>query len=396
MTDQRPDRAEEAFRAAFRAHDAEESFEPIDPASLRSVGAGADAADSRRRPRWGWLGAAAAAVLAVPLAGALLLQQTAGPTASQGAAAPTVASRSQQADAGPEAGAAPAQGTATPESLPKLRTGYRYESMGDVVVQVPETWGYGAALGTDWCAEEVARAAPTEPFVDVNPVERGAREVACEGGVPERLQRAHLTWTYHQGGDADGSEVVNGYAIVRKVVGSVVLGVYVPEGEEDVARTILATARRVAVDHNGCDVRRGIPAAGLDRPSPAWDAGTLAAGRAAVCQYTWTARDLPNLIGSRALDADGTATLLDEVRASPSVSKPTPTADCAPRVRLVVRLQDAEGARELWLTRPCGSTSGYAWDDGTTYRRVTRPACRAALGGPLEVWSGEAGDPCTP
>lgn len=343
MTDTR-DRAERAFAEAFAARAAEP--EPLDPAALRTA---RPPAPGRRR----WLPLAAAAVVVV-VAGAVgvVVLRGPGPSGSPGvpAAAPGgVAAR--------DAAAEGAGGTAL--------SGFRTVSMLDVVVEVPQGWGYDRALGPDWCAEGARRRPgdPFAPFVDVRPEGRAVRAIACGGDVPAERQTMHLTWRH---ADAARGTVTPpaGWTRLERRVGAAVLTVVAPEGERELAEQILGTARQVAVDHLGCPAVA--PATASD---PAADGATL-------CQYDDPRAGVPSLVGSRVLDVDAAARL----RRALATGEPVDPTPCSGGGDTLVTL----GSVRLRVPS-CGAAFV---DDGEARRAVNAAACGLVFVAPLALPDG--------
>ena len=133
------ERAERAFREGLRGAAEAEPFAPLDPDAVK--------------PRSGWAARwpmVAVAASVVVVAAVMLPSFLAGP-------GPMMASV-PESPAADQAGAQaqPRQAEATPEAsgLTDPAPGFRWESYRDVVVQVPQSWGYGVAPGPDWCVDE--------------------------------------------------------------------------------------------------------------------------------------------------------------------------------------------------------------------------------------------------
>nr|NLI51041.1 hypothetical protein [Propionibacterium sp.] len=272
--------------------------------------------------------------------------------------------------------------------------GFRYESFLDVVVAVPATWGYAQAPGSDWCAADSTEdPPPAGPYVTLNP-NRPVRAILCPGAVPEHLQQTHLEWRRAEPGDVDGAVTHNGWGYTSRRVGAALVTVVHRPGD-DVAGTILASARRVGVDHHGCAATGPTVA----RPEAAASGAETAVAEAVLCQYD----DLtatPNLVTSTRLTAAAASGLAAAIAASPTAAGAAVEPDCLPDdrdvTRVVVRLGGAGTSREVWLT--LGGCRVPTFDDGTTYRTPTRAACTGVLAPPLArwVWSASSRGPCGP
>lgn len=250
MTD---DRAERAFARAFDEHSDE--WRPLDPSEIIALSVNDDpdrdrvVAIHRRRPRTPWLyavAAVAAFILCLPFLGVLLGRTSYSGNSSAPAAAPSWASESPAPRHEDAAGRPPTGVPAAGPWAPRLDSppGQRWESMLDVAVLVPDTWGYGTAPGTDWCGEPGYRR-PDRPFVQRTPLSQPVRAIACPEPMPDDLRQTHLTWRPAEPADRDGSVVTGGWVRVSRVVGEVLLSVEVPADQSGLAAEILGTARVV-------------------------------------------------------------------------------------------------------------------------------------------------------
>lgn len=424
----------DALRAALSAHASAVEFAPMDPAELRlragirdaavgGTGAQSAARDADSgvlgasgallspeddaepggkviplRPKRRWfpaLAAAVALVIAVPQ-GVIVLQRLAsGPmgyaSAASGAAAgnegatraagPVAPSPASRQDAG-----AGAQGPAS-----ALPAGYRYESFLDVRVVVPTSWGYGVAVGADWCARGRLSAKASGPFVALDPMEQGVDLILCDGDIPEADQTEHLEWKRATASSIGGERTANGWVYSSAVVGSALI-TYVHRPGVDAG--VLASAVQVDVDHNGCSVAAP---AGLRPTGPS----TAAPTSAVLCEYLDQpdVSGAPSLVTSKALDASAAAALLDDIEAGEVVAGKLPDASCmatpdaTPAV--VIKLSSAAGIREVWLSGGCGVPT---FDDGAVVRRATRAACASMYEPPLArgAWSSASAVVCQP
>lgn len=387
MTDPH-DRAEQAFADAFSRADAI-SFAPLDPDALRDTSPRlAPLAPRGSSWRRRWLPVAAAAVLlvgVVPIGVQLLSQrgQTAAVPALSGA--PDMA-----AGAAPQAAEGPGAAGTRSAGLQALQPGFRWASMGDVVVQVPQAWGYGRSIGPDWCVEGAERQPgdPTEPFVDVRPEGRAVRAIACPGDVPADRQTMHLTWR-HVDAPAPARTTPRGWIAVAREVGSLVLTVVAPEGQASLAEQVVASAQRVAVDHNGCPTVAPVTPATPDARPADRVVADIVGETVVLCQYDDLTRTAANLVGSRVLPAAPS-----ELSAASSFTPATPRS-CTPDPRgdtlVVVRWPNL--GIEHWLRVPgCGAAT---IDTGRDVHPASSAACDAVFVAPLALPDGTTvGDSC--
>lgn len=378
MTDH--DRAERAFRDAFRQAASETDFTPLDPDALRAA---ASKAPVTRTWRTRWLPVAAAAavfVVAVPV-GVRLLQGS----------GPNVTSAVPEALPAASAPAEPSPGSIAGW---RPRPGFRFASMGDVVVEVPQDWGYARSVGPDWCVAGPERQPgdPAAPFVDVAPESRGMLSIACPGDVPAARQAMHLTWAHTDLGGGAPVQPPQGWQRVTRVVGSLELTVVTPDDQRALADQVLATARQVSVDHLGCPTVAPVtPQHPHAVPAREVPAGQADEGPVVLCQYGDLSRSAANLVGSRELPAVPPEWLA--ARRSPG---PTPQVpDCLPVVSsdvLVVMRWPGAGLDE-WLRVPSCGVSAIVTASGSV--PATADVCRAVFQPPLAFPDGFSGtDPC--
>lgn len=367
------DRAERALARAFREHADEQDFVVLDPVHLKARSLGADA-PGPRRVRPGLLGLVAAAVvlvLAVPVA--VTLGQVFNARAGAPAALPADAPAPVTEAAG--AGVAAEADSASP-------VGRRWESMLDVAVQVPDTWGYDVAPNSDWCAEPGYQR-PDGPFVQRNPLSQAVSSILCAEPVPDDLRQVHLTWRSAEPTDADGVVAVGSageWLRVSRVVGSAFLTVEVPADQRELAEQILATAQVTDVDPRGCPAvwPSGRPASGTVD-------GFAGVESAVVCQYVLDAdRPGPDLVGSWALAEVAARRLAADIQGQPTradlAGEPT---TCDRGEALLIRLGNASGdTREVKLVTGLGC-GPFGLDDGSRIRHPSRATCADLITGPL-------------
>lgn len=407
------ERAAAAFRDAFGRPTPE--FAPLDPADLAlqarirrraapDVPVSPDAPDApdaagpgapvprrlagRRRPLRALLVAAAVVVVAAPVGWLALGRSFSGPVLSAAPAAPADADAAEgagKADGAAAGGQQAPRTSASASGFGAPPAGHRWESFLDVVVAVPEAWGYAQAPGSDWCAAGGPTPAPLPaPYVTLNP-NRPVLAIGCLGDIPEDRQQTHLEWRRAASGDGDGDVTRNGWVYSSRRVGSALVTVVHRPGDD--AGAILASARQVAVTHHGCAVT-GPPLSA--RPAPA-ASGMPAGGITAVlCQYD-DPTESPNLVTSTRLTGAAASGLAAAIADSPAAG-PALGPDCLPSdrdvTRVVVRLDGAGASREVWLT--LGGCRVPSLDDGVVTRTPTRAACTAVFTPPLARWVWDA------
>lgn len=365
MPPQPPDRAEDAFRAAF-AQRARHDFVPLDPALLSAPDA-RPTASAPPRARWPW---AVAAVLVVALALPVTTWLR------------TLAAPPQTTAAAPASSA----------SFPAPAAGFRYASMLDAVVQVPQSWGYAPALQSDWCVE--GKPAASGPFVDVAPLGRAVRAIGCPP-VPAALQTLHLTWG--RAADAVVATDAPGWGVTSRIVGRTRLSVVHTPADAGLAEQILASARAVEADHLGCPTTspvQGDPV-GVRRPTSALTLASMGVPTAAVvCLYDRLVEPGPHLLGSRRLDAAAAAALAASMTGEP-VLRSVPAVDttvCLPDDAAsqgglaTVRFATPAGDADVWV-RLAGCRGGVFLDDGASVRSASRASCAPLFGDAVRRWT---------
>jgi hypothetical protein len=411
-------READALRAALTARASELDFAPLDPAELAlrarviegasGVGGGSagsgpsesgpsesgarggaahdELAGRRRRPLVLAVAAMVVLVLAVPLGMQVLLRMGSATATSASRAEPAPAAAAPAggesgqfggAASGPAADGAEDAGVKASASLPPLAVGYRYESFLDVVLQVPDSWGYAVAVQSDWCASDGARyAKPTGPFVALDPMEQAVAAILCPGDVPDAMQSQHVEWVRATASTVDAERTANGWVYTSRVVGSALV-TYVHRPGVDAG--VLASAVQVAVDHNGCPVA----APGGARRGPVTLPGTPTSG--VLCEYLDQPEVVgPSLVTSRPLDAAAASALSARIEAGTVVAGKLPDAGClaTPDATPAVVARFAAGGvvKEIWLSGGCGVPT---FDDGALVRQATRPACTGIYTPPL-------------
>lgn len=358
MTDD--DRAGRAFRDAFRTH--ADAFEP----ELLS-------GDAVRRPRRTWpavlLAAAAVLVLAV---GTLVWRST-------GSDHPTSAVGSDVT----------------------LPDGWRWESHADVEVAVPDTWGYRATPGSDWCASYDPQGKPRNgtspfphtPYVDTTNGLGGTLSIGCTGQMPVALLAMHLTFFDAPDGGSSIPTGVSDWTTITRTVGGTHLQMTTDSAHQDLARQVLATAHVVEVDQNGCAVTSPIQVAHAVRPDPAFDVTRLrSVDSIAVCQYLTHGTGQPGLLASRLMTGSAADAELLALRSAPTGGGPDEPQNCIPDgwgdSAVVLRLTSGDQTDDMYGYYEWCTHNGF--DDGTAVRELTTQDCETIWGGRVQLLSGSS------
>ncbi|MEN0069879.1 MAG: hypothetical protein AAGC63_02615, partial [Propionicimonas sp.] len=250
--------------------------------------------------------------------------------------------------------------------------GWRWESFRDVVVQVPGDWGYDVAPSSAWCINEDW---PTAPYVDLAHNLGAVPAILCEGVMPADKLVPHLVMAPEQ--VAATESLPDGWETHRLAVGEVVLTVVTDADGATLAEQILATARVVAVDHNGCPTD-AVPA------TSRVDLAGFAGFPIVVCAYDTDPNAWPGLRSSSRLVDEAATRAWDAIFAAPGGGGPDGTAaQCGglpadPDTVLLV-----EGTAVGFAFSGC-TGNGLA-DDGASggLREVTEDLCRTLLAPPF-------------
>lgn len=357
------DRAEQAFRSALNEHADEPDFQPLQLTPAKP----------RARLRW----VPAAAVLAIVAAFAIPAMLNRTGVASEGSAA------------------APMQATpadrASPDSVPTGRPGWRWESYRMLTYQVPASWGYGWAPGSDWCAAG-GNATPTGPFVDVAPETRAVRAILCPRDIPpDRL--AMFVSVHRADAPNRGWAVPSGWAVASAELSGYTIEVVHPASQRELARQIVATVRPLPqVDGNGCPAASPFGGSAIPSAQPSLPG----LSRASLCQYDLTST--PALLATKSLEAIPAAQLRSILESAPNGSGPDDTS-CSSTgdTAVLVRFWSADDQVRDVLVRYSGC-GGNGIVTGTTSRELTTEACRAVMAPPITFTSGsgKAGTMCAP
>jgi hypothetical protein len=359
MTDD-DERAAQAFRAAFatRADDfAPETLsgEPI------------------RRPRRAWPAVllAAAAVLVLTI-GTLVWQQTRG--TDHRASAPAASG---------------------------LPDDWRWESHADVEVAVPDSWGYRATPGSDWCAaydqqgkpQDGGAAFPHTPYVDTVSGLGATLGIGCFAPKPSSLLATHLTFVDSPDLRAEPPGALSGFTTITRAVGSTHVDVTTDSAHEDLARQILATAHVVSADQNGCPASSPIQASHAVRPDPTFDVTALTGvDSIAVCQYLTHGTGQPGLLASRLLTGSAADAELTALQAAPAGGGPDQPQNCTPDgwgdTAVVLRLTTGGQTHDMYGYYEWCFGNGF--DDGTSVRELTPADCSSLWADRVQLLGGSS------
>jgi hypothetical protein len=358
MTDHPPDgttgdRAEQAFRTALASR-----AETFPPAVL-------DVPAPRRPRRWPLLVASAAAVILV-------------------------------------VGLVAVVGGHRDEAAPShvLPGGWRWESYANVMVAVPDSWGYAPAPGGSWCASRspVRRAGPG--YVDSRSPFGGEVAIGCGGTPPVGLTRPHLSFLETR----SELPVPLGWKRDFRTVAGTRVTVTIDDNHEELAERILATAHVVRRDQNGCTPSSPLQDPLAGRPAPAFDVSTLDdVDSIAVCQYGLgdpRAQLAPGLIASQLLTGERADAELAALQAASTVGGPNRAHSCGADERgdtgIALLLNTGETTHEMYAIYESCSANGI--DDGTNVRELTRGNCRPLFDARIQIVTGinTAFDRCEP
>lgn len=340
MTD---DRAEQAFRTALADRAAS-----LTPVVL-------DVRASHRPRRWPLLVSAAAVLLLVA-----------------GLASVAVGHRDQ---------AAPAH---------VLPDGWRWESYANVMVAVPDTWGYAAAPSSDWCASPPQGGLPRGGYVDTRSPYGGVLGIGCGGTPPTSLTRPHLSFLDPR------TEIPTPPGWMRKTrtLGTTELTVTIEQSDRDLAQRILATAHVVRRDQFGCTPSSPLQDPLAGRPTPAFDVSTVAeVDSITVCQYglgDTRAHLGAGLIASQLLTGPRADAELAALQRAGTRGGPDRAQGCGADDRGetgIVLLLRADGVthRMYALYESCAANG---IDDGTHVRVLTRADCAPLFSQRIQIIEG--------
>ena len=293
----------------------------------------------------------------------------------------------------------------TISGLPAPEPGFQWVSSRDVAVQVPTSWAYGVAPGSDWCGGNQDRF-PTAPYYDSFTGDRIRLLIGCPGPLPQSSDVTHLELNRV----VEGSTPTPSAWHRTRRMGEVVVTVSVPSGstqDEALAAKILASARPFTVDQFGCAPYSPISKWLWSRPGAPFDVTTVGAVESiSLCQYQKSATSLDDakgpavrLLASQRLTGEAAQNLLTAIQKAPAGGGPDAPETCLAEYHdtnaILVRLWTPDGPRDLYAN--VGNCRNNGIDDGPTLRAVTRDWCPAAFPKPLqwESMSGNVAPLCT-
>jgi hypothetical protein len=406
MTDER-DRYDQAFRTAFTQQ--AESVEPVELDSARM-------ARAARRRTWWRTGTVAAAVLTLvggtAVAASIVDGGSRDPVTQEASGSPTDRAATEESAASSPATPDTTDPRPDREPLPAPESGWRYESLLDAVVQVPVSWPYAQAPGSDWCAstgESGEPRFPTEPFVATNRPHDGVLAILCPtpkgpgapdreifGWAPVRYWAPHVRMYPADAFDAPPEGVFRHgeWTLSSQMVGSTTITVLADPAHQDMAEQIMDSASVVSTDHHGCDVASRIQEGHFVRPDPAFDVTTLAGVDAiSVCQYDLARQPSePGLLGSHVLTGSDASAELAALQAAAPGGGPDDPNNCVDYLygdtAIVLRLHAGQTTYDMYAYYEWCFGNGF--DDGTTLRELTREACLPIWGGNVLYSSGSS------
>lgn len=376
MTEQEDARAARAFRDAFAAHGDEAPLEPLAVPT------------APRRRTWWVAGAAAAAVVAA-------------------VAVPTVLTR------GDDTGDAPSADDPT-TAVTRLAPGHRWLGYRDVEVQVPESWPFGDSPSRPDCASlDRSYRGPERPYVEIgtgfgavvgigcSPEELPADLPAEFGVLPFQYWVSHVTLADPREDSADGSWTFRGWTLTRRTVADVQVSVLAAPEDAGLADDVLASARTVTTDANGCPVTSRAQEEEFQVPAadPVPD-GTWR-GVVALCQYSRGVTSPAGLIGSRQLAGAAARSLVAAIGEAPVGGGPDNPGSCSHddfgETALVLRFLPSDPDRAGTGAVPeayvyYDSCFGNGIVDSATTRTLTRSTCLPLFAEPpVRLWIAHSG-----
>jgi len=300
--------------------------------------------------------------------------------------------------------AGPDTGHAVSE-LPLPDAGWRYESYRDVVVQVPDSWGYGHELTSAWCLGDDGTSVNQTPFVGASNGYEVVPAIACgrrPGDVfglgiegPERLWVTNLSFGRPEDEEVpDGVHTQDGWTRIVSTVGHARFTVLTDQAHLADARRIVDSATVTALDQNGCDVSSPIQDGVYPRPVHAFDLSTIGSvGAMAICQYSpRTPVGEPGLIASRLLTGTDANAELGALHVAKIGGGPDTPSTCLhsepPDTAIVLRLNPGAESRDVYVYYDSCVHNGF--DDGTQVFELTEDDCARLWGERVVQWSGSS------
>ncbi len=366
MTEQQPDRAEQAFRDALGRHAEEPDFRPL---------------TIPQRPSRAWLRPVAAAA-AVLVAAGVAFTALRFLTGSSGSAVPAMAGA-------PAATAEAQQDRASTPSAAAPGAPWRQVSFGNVIVGVPGTWGDDLSPGPGWCARTTF---PSGPFVDLGRTARAEPAILCQGPIPATQLQTHLMLQWTSDGDPKlPYQLPAGWRVSWASFPEVTVGVVHPDDQQVLAHQILGSVSEVTIDQYGCPVQSKIQSAAFTQPDQPDGIGALAgADQVVICQYDVTRGRRPGLSASSILHGDQANAVLTAIKAAPLGGGPEDRSQCLgdgpDSTAVVLRITSGAIQREVYVYYTSCVHNGFF--DGAEARALTATACQPLMAPPLFTSAG--------
>lgn len=295
----------------------------------------------------------------------------------------------------------------TPEAATEDRAGWHWVSWHDVEVQVPDAWVWDGAPGRPDCIAAdgtgaFAQDVPRTPYVALDGAGQVSVAIGCSptgrdfpaafGQLPFALWQPNLVLTTASDRQplAEGDWRHDGWTLsVRRMSGDVWVKLLTAPGSDELAASILGSARTFETDVNGC-----ASAAEVQQPrylDPPTAEATTAPDSISICQYAVGHPESPGLMGSRRLTGEQARDLYDAIRAAPVGGGPDTPGNC------IHELGESDSVIEL-LAHVSGeavpmyvyfdSCFGNGIREGGVVRMLTLSNCRPIFAEfPIVTWS---------
>lgn len=277
-----------------------------------------------------------------------------------------------------------------------LPDGWRWESYADVMVGVPDSWGYADAPRRG-CGSAVPDPStglhgpgPGRGYVDSRAPVGRETYLNCITGAPHVRPRAHLSFSDPK----SELPVPLGWRRDTRILGGTHVTVTIDQDHEQLAKRILATAHVVRRDQNGCTPSSPLQDPLAGRPSPAFDVSALeGVDSIAVCQYALGdpgAHLTPGLIASQLLTGARADAELAALQAAGTDGGPNVAHSCGADDRgdtgITLLLTSGHTTHEMYAIYESCSANGI--DDGTHLRELTRADCRPLFDARIQIVNG--------
>lgn len=299
------DRAERAFRDAFTARGGEAPQEPLEVST-----------DSRRRTWW-VAGAAAAVVVAAVAVPVAILSGADGPDR-----------------------AVPAERSTSANQV--LAPGNRWLGYLDQEFQVPADWPLDTSPARPDCAYLSGEEwrGPDQPYVEIGFGWSLAVDIGCFppdlpadlpeefGELPFDLWVSHVTLGDPRADTPEGSWKYRGWTLTRTTVRDVQVTVLESPDDAGLAEDVLASARTVDMDVNGCPTSSPAQEAEFQVPTGPPVPADDWRGVVVLCQYSRGLVSHSGLVGSRQLGGAAARSLVAAINDAPLGGGPDRPQNC--------------------------------------------------------------------